>query len=76
MKTPFKELLGILILGAFISVIGITLSHFQKPDPIEQLEQRLDEKQEQESVLTDNEKELKSKSLDKEWEEVDKQIDK
>jgi len=76
MKTPFKELLGILIVGAFISVIGITLAHFQKPDPIEQLEQRLDEKQEEESVLTDNEKELKSKSLDKEWEEVDKQTDK
>jgi len=76
MKTPFKELLGILIVGAFISVIGITLAHFQKPHPVEVLEKRLDEKQEEESVLTENEKKLKTESQTKEWEEVDKQTDK
>ena len=76
MKTPFKELLGILIVGAFITIFALGLKHLQKPNALENVEKRLDEAAEKESVLTENEKKLKTESQTKEWEEVDKQTDK
>ena len=76
MKTPFKELLGILLVGAFITIIALGLKHLQKPNALEKIEQRLDEAEQKQSVLTENEKKLKMDSQTKEWEEVDKQTDK
>ena len=76
MKTPFKELLGILIVGAFITILALGLKHLQKPNALENVEKRLDEAAEKESVLTENEKKLKTESQTKEWEEVDKETDK
>ena len=76
MKTPFKELLGILIVGAFITLLALGLKHLQKPNALENVEKRLDEAAQKESVLTENEKKLKTESQTKEWEEVDKETDK
>ena len=76
MKTPFKELLGILLVGAFITLLALGLKHLQKPNALENVEKRLDEAAQKESVLTENEKKLKTESQTKEWEEVDKETDK
>jgi len=76
MKTPFKELLGILLVGAFITILALGLKHLQKPNALENVEKRLDEAAQKESVLTENEKKLKTESQTKEWEEVDKETDK
>ena len=76
MKSPFKELLGILLVGAFISLLAYGLNYLQRPNALENVEKRLDEAVEKESVLTDNEKKLKTEAETKEWEEVDKQTDK
>ena len=74
-RTPFKELLGILIVGGFITLLALGLNYLQKPNALEKIEQRLDEAEKSQSVLTDNEKKLKTEAQTKEWEEVDeKQI--
>ena len=66
----------ILIVGAFITILALGLKHLQKPNALENVEKRLDEAQEKQSVLTENEKNLKQESQTKEWEEVDKETDK
>jgi hypothetical protein len=74
-RTPFKELLGILVVGGFITLLALGLNYLQKPNALENIEQRLDEAEQSQSVLTDNEKKLKTEAQTKEWEEVDeKQI--
>ena len=75
-KTPFKELLGILVVGGFITLLALGLNYLQKPNALENVEKRLDEAAKKESVLTDNEKQLKTESQTKEWEDLDKQTDK
>tara|TARA_Y100001937_G_scaffold50967_1_gene70955 strand:- start:1516 stop:1812 length:297 start_codon:yes stop_codon:yes gene_type:complete len=70
-KTPFKELLGILVVGGFITLLALGLNYLQKPNALEKIEQRLDEAEKSQSVLTDNEKKLKTEAQTKEWEEVD-----
>ena len=76
MKTFFKAVLGVVVIGSFIGLLAYGLNYLQKPSPLENIEQRLDEAAEKESVLTDNEKQLKQESQTKEWEEVDKETDK
>ena len=76
MKTIFKATLGVVVIGSFIGLLAYGLNYLQKPSPLENIEQRLDEAAEKESVLTDNEKQLKQESQTKEWEEVDKETDK
>ena len=75
-RTPFKELLGILVVGGFITLLALGLNYLQKPDPLENIEKRMDEAAEKDSNLTENEQKLKQESQTKEWEEVDKQTDK
>tara|TARA_B100001079_G_scaffold109383_2_gene94139 strand:- start:515 stop:811 length:297 start_codon:yes stop_codon:yes gene_type:complete len=70
-RTPFKELLGILVVGGFITLLALGLNYLQKPNALEKIEQRLDEAEKSQSVLTDNEKKLKTEAQTKEWEEVD-----
>ena len=72
-RTPFKELLGILVVGGFITLLALGLNYLQKPNALENIEQRLDEAEQSQSVLTDNEKKLKTEAQTKEWEEVDEQ---
>ena len=75
-KTPFKELLGILVVGGFITLLALGLNYLQKPNALDNVEKRLDEAAEKESVLTDNEKKLKQEAQSKEWDDLDKQTDK
>ena len=76
MKTFFRSILGVLLIGGFIGLLAYGLNHLQKENPLDNVEKRLDEAAEKESVLTENEKKLKQDSQTKEWEEVDKQTDK
>ena len=43
-----------------------------KENPLDKVEERLNEASQKESVLTENEKKLKQESQTKEWEEIDK----
>jgi len=76
MKTLYRSILGVLLIGGFLALLAYGLNHLQKENPLEKIEQRLDEAAEKESVLTENEKQLKQESQTKEWEEVDKETDK
>ena len=76
MKLIFKTFLGVVLIGSFIGLLAYGLNYLQKPGPLENIEKRMDEAAEKESVLTDKEVELKQTSQNKEWEEVDKEIDK
>ena len=72
MKTLIKTISGIILIGGFIGLLAYGLNHLQKPNPLENVEKRLDEAAKKESVLTENEKKLKQDSQTKEWEEIDK----
>ena len=72
MKTFFRSILGVLLIGGFIGLLAYGLNHLQKPNALENIEKRMDEAAEKESVLTENEKKLKQESQTKEWEEIDK----
>ena len=72
MKTFYRSILGVLLIGGFLALLAYGLNHLQKESPLENIEKRLDEAAEKESVLTENEKKLKQDSQTKEWEEIDK----
>jgi len=72
MKTLIKAISGVIIIGGFIGLLAYGLNYLQKPNALENIEKRMDEAAEKESVLTENEKKLKQESETKEWEEVDK----
>ena len=76
MKTLIKVISGVILIGGFIGMLSYGLNYLQKPGPLENIEKRMDEAGEKESVLTENEKKLKQDSQNKEWEEVDKETDK
>ena len=72
MKTFYRSILGVLLIGGFLALLAYGLNHLQKENPLENIEKRMDEAAEKESVLTENEKILKQESQTKEWEEIDK----
>jgi len=76
MKTFYRSILGVLLIGGFFFLLAQGLNYLQKPTPLENIEKRLDEAAEKESVLTENERKLKQDSQNREWEEVDKETDK
>ena len=76
MKTITRAIAGIVLIGGFFFLLAQGLNYLQKPNALENIEKRMDEAEKKESVLTDNEKKLKTESQTKEWEEVDKQTDK
>jgi hypothetical protein len=59
----------------FLALAFATLNK-KDPNPLENIEQRLEEVEVKDKVLTDSEKELEKKATEKEWQEVDKQTDK
>jgi hypothetical protein len=71
-----RTIAGIILIGAFITLLSYGLNYLQKPNALENIEKRMDEAEQKESILTENEKKLKTESQTKEWEEVDKQTDK
>ena len=76
MKTILKSVAGIILIGGFITLLSMGLNSLQKPNALENIDKRLDEAEKEQSLLTENEKKLKTESQTKEWEEVDKQTDK
>ena len=76
MKLVLKTISSVVLIGGFIGLLAYGLNYLQKPGPLENIEKRMDEASEKESVLTENEKKLKQDSQNKEWEEVDKETDK
>ena len=76
MKTFYRSILGVLLVGGFLALLAYGLNYLQRPGPLENIEKRMDEAAEKESVLTDKEIKLKEQSQNKEWEEVDKETDK
>ena len=72
MKQIIKIIQCLVLLFAFFALLSYGLNHLQKPNALENIEKRLDEAEETQSVLTDNEKKLKTDAQTKEWEEVDK----
>ena len=63
-----------IIFGIIFLVIAIAVQYDirSKRNPLDNVEKRLDEAQQKQSVLTENEKKLKTDSETKEWEEIDK----
>ena len=76
MKTFLRAIAGIVLIGGFFFLLAQGLNYLQTPNALENIEKRMDEAEQKDSVLTDNEKKLKTESQTKEWEEVDKQTDK
>lgn len=76
MKQTIKIIQCLVLLFAFFALLSYGLNHLQKPNALEKIEERMDKAEEAQSVLTDNEKKLKTESETKEWEEVDNQTDK
>ena len=71
-----RTIAGIILIGGFITLLSYGLNYLQKPNALDNIEKRMDEAEQKESVLTENEKKLKTESQTKEWEEVDKSTDK
>jgi len=71
-----RTIAGIVLIGGFFFLLAQGLNYLQKPNALENIEKRMDEAEQKESILTENEKKLKTESQTKEWEEVDKQTDK
>ena len=71
MKIFLNAIAGIILIGGFIALLSLGLNYLQRPNPLENVEKRLDEAQKEQSVLTENEQKLKQESQTKEWEDVD-----
>ena len=76
MQTIIRAISGVILIGGFFFLLSLGLNYLQKPNALENIEKRMDEAEQKESILTENEKKLKTESQTKEWEEVDKQTDK
>ena len=71
MQTIIRAISGVILIGGFFFLLSLGLNYLQKPNALEKIEQRLDEAEQSQSVLTENEKKLKTEAQTKEWEEVD-----
>ena len=71
MKKVLKQYWYIVSITAALLLLAL-LTFPAKENPLDNVEKRLDEAAEKESVLTENEKKLKQESQTKEWEEIDK----
>ena len=63
---------GIILLFGLFYFLQLGLNYLNpKPNALENIEQKLDQAEKEQSVLTENEKKLKTEAQTKEWEEVD-----
>ena len=76
MNVFLRAIAGIEVICGFFFLLAQGLNYLQKPNALDNVEKRLDEAAEKESVLTDNEKKLKQEAQSKEWDDLDKQTDK
>lgn len=68
---------GIILLFGLFYFLQLGLNYLNpKPNALENIEQKLDQAEKEQSLLTENEKKLQTESQTKEWEEVDSQTDK
>ena len=70
MKKVLTNYLWIFSITAAMLLLAL-LTFPVKENPLDKVEQRLNEAGQKESVLTENEKKLKQESQTKEWEEID-----
>ena len=71
MKKVLTNYLWIFSITAAMLLLAL-LTFPVKENPLDKVEERLNEASQKESVLTENEKKLKQESQTKEWEEIDK----
>ena len=76
MNVFLRAIAAIIVICGFFFLLAQGLNYLQKPNALDNVEKRLDEAAEKESVLTDNEKKLKQEAQSKEWDDLDKQTDK
>ena len=77
MKTPYKEILGVLAVILFMTLVAQGLNYLNpEPNVLEELEEKIKKVEQKEIVLTETEKQLEKQATEKEWQEVDKQTDK
>ena len=77
MKTPYKEILGVLAVILFMTLVAQGLKYLNpKPNVLEELEEKIKKVEQKEIILTEREKQLERQATEKEWQEVDKQTDK
>ena len=71
MKKVLIDYLWVFSITAALLLVAL-LTFPIKENPLDRVEERLNEASQKESVLTENEKKLKQESQTKEWEEIDK----
>ena len=71
MKKVLIDYLWVFSITAALLLVAL-LTFPVKENPLDRVEERLNEASEKESVFTENEKKLKQESQTKEWEEIDK----
>jgi hypothetical protein len=71
MKKVLIDYLWVFSITAALLLVAL-LTFPVKENPLDKVEERLNEASQKESVLTENEKKLKQESQTKEWEEIDK----
>ena len=71
MKKVLIDYLWVFSITAALLLVAL-LTFPVKENPLDKVEERLNEASQKESVLTENEKKLKQEYQTKEWEEIDK----
>ena len=71
MKKVLIDYLWVFSITAALLLVAL-LTFPVKENPLDKVEERLNEASQKESVLTEKEKKLKQESQTKEWEEIDK----
>ena len=80
-KKKIKELRQIVLgVGSLVIIMGILaycLNYMNpKQNVLEELEEKIKKVEQNEIILTENEKQLQKKATEKDWQEVDKATDK
>ena len=80
-KKKIKELKQIVLgLGSLLIIMGVlayVLNYMNpKQNVLEELEEKIKKVEQKEIILTENEKQLEKKANEKDWAEIDKQLEK
>jgi len=76
MKNIFTQYLYIFVFAFIILTLAYVTHPKKDPNPLQNIEQKMDEAEEKRSVLTENERKLEQQATEKEWQEVDSTTDK
>jgi len=76
MKKILIQYLYIFAFALVFLALAFAIFNKKEPNPLEVIEQKLEEVKTKDRVLTENEKKLEKEATEKEWQEVDKQTDK